>query len=108
VISDARLDSKTGRLQFSSTLDGQKIRFEGTVTREAIDGMFNGQRVRLARVRDRRSSDFPPNRSILAWCKFWSSVPRCTGVRALCESLDVRASKDPGPTPLVSRPVSRP
>ncbi len=66
------------------------------MTRETIDGVFNGQRARLARDRDRMSSGFAPNRSILAWCKFWSSVPRCSVVRELCESINVQGIKSRG------------
>ena len=91
VIKDASLDSRTGRLRFWSSITGQKIQFQGTLTREVIDGAFNGERARLARVQDRMY--FEPDRSILAWCKFWSSVPRCSGVRELCESINVQGSK---------------
>lgn len=96
VIRDTRLDSRTGRLEFWSSILGQKIRFEGTVTPEAIDGVFNGQRARLTRDPDRTSLNFEPNRSISAWCTFWISVPRCSGVRELCESIRVLGIKSGG------------
>lgn len=96
VIRDVSLDSKTGRLEFWSLINGQTIQFQGRLTRESIDGAFNAERVRLAQDRDRMSSSFEPDRDILAWCKFWSSVPRCGGVRELCESINVQGTKTEG------------
>jgi hypothetical protein len=93
VIKDASLDSRTGRLVFWSSINGQKIQFVGTLTRETIDGAFNGKLARLARDRDRMTSNFEPDRNVLAWCTFWSSVPRCSGVRELCESINVQRTK---------------
>jgi len=96
VIKDPRLDSKTGRLGFWSSINGQKIEFKGTLTRETIDGTFNGMRTRLARDPDRMRSNFEPDRNVLAWCKLWSSVPRCVGVRDLCESINVTVTTGRG------------
>ncbi len=66
------------------------------MAREGIDGVFNGERARLARDRNRMGSNFEPNRSFLAWCKFWGSVPRCSGVRELCDSISVPGAKNRG------------
>ena len=96
VIKDASLESKTGKLAFWSSINGQKIQFQGTLARETIEGTFNGERARLARDRDRMNSDFEADRNALAWCNFWSSVPRCSGVRELCESMNVPGLKDGG------------
>lgn len=85
-IEDARLDSRTGRLTFRSTVDGRPIHFQGTLTRETIDGAFDGVRARLAREGDAVGSSFGPDRDVSAWCAFWSTVPRCSGVGELCES----------------------
>ena len=85
-IEDVSLDAKTGRLRFRSSMNGQPA-FVGTVTREAIVGTLGGERVRLARHDDRWAAEFKPNRSLAGWCEFWSGVPRCGGVRALCASL---------------------
>jgi hypothetical protein len=93
VVRDAKLDSRTGRLEFWSSINGEKIRFEGNVTAETVDGVLDAEHVRLARGRDRTSDDFEPNRSILAWCRFWISVPRCDGVREFCESIHVLGIK---------------
>ena len=86
VIDDAALDPKAGRLRFSASIDGQKIQFEGTMAQAAIEGLFNARRTHLARDTQGASEDFEPNRSLAAWCRFWSSVPRCRGVRELCKS----------------------
>ena len=67
VINDAKLGPRTGRLEFWSSIQSQKIQFKGTMTPEAIDGEFNGERARLARDRNRTSSNFEPNRNISAW-----------------------------------------
>lgn len=96
VIRDVRLDSGTGHLGFWSLINGQKFDFQGTLTRGAVDGAFNGERARLAQDRDRMTSSFGPDRNVLAWCKFWSSVPRCGGVRELCGSINVQGSKRGG------------
>ncbi len=96
VINDPSFDSKTGRLAFWSSINGQKIRFQGTLTRETLDGAFNGKRARLARDRDRMSPKFEPDRNVMEWCRFWSSVPRCSGVRELCESINVQGTKSGG------------
>jgi len=93
VIRDVKLDSKTGQLQFWSSINDQKIQFEGALTHGAIEGAFNGERARLALDRGRMSSSFEPNRSIVAWCTFWSSVPRCGGVQELCRSINVPGGK---------------
>jgi hypothetical protein len=100
VIQDAKLHPKTGRLEFWSLINDQRIQFDGTMTRARIDGVFNGRGARLVRDTDRMGSDFEPNRSISSWCRFWSSVPRCGGVRELCDSINVpgvksRAARDP-------------
>jgi hypothetical protein len=87
VIRDAKLDMRTGSLEFWSLIDGQKIHFEGALTHEAIDGMFNEQRARLVIDRGQMISSFEPNRSLAAWCDFWRSVPRCSGVDELCRSI---------------------
>ena len=89
VIKDARLNSKTGRLEFWSSISGERIQFEGTVTRNTVDGVFNRERSRLIRDPDSMSASFEPNRNILAWCKFWSSIPRCSGVQEFCQSQNV-------------------
>jgi hypothetical protein len=89
VIRDAALDPKTGRLRFSSSINGQKIQFRGTMTRGAVDGVFNGEPARLVLDREGTSDDFEADRTLPAWCKFWGSVPRCSGVQDLCESINV-------------------
>ena len=89
VIRDASLDLRIGRLEFWASIGGEWIQFEGTLTQDAVDGVFNRERARLALDTDGMSSSFEPNRNILAWCKFWSSVPRCSGVRELCRSVNV-------------------
>jgi hypothetical protein len=92
-IRDAILEPKTGKLRFRSSANGRELRFEGRMSREAIEGEFNGQRVRLALDPSATPSGFEPNRSIAAWCGFWSSVPRCNGVQELCRSLGVVGGK---------------
>ena len=93
VIRDAALDPKTGRLRFWSAINEQKIGFEGTLEREAVDGEFSGNHARLILDKDLTSRDFGPNRNMAAWCKFWVSVPRCSGVRDLCQSIDGPGTK---------------
>lgn len=93
VIRDVRLDPKTGSFEFWSSINGQQIQFEGTLTREAIDGVFNRQRTRLNIDRDRMISSFEPNRSLVAWCDFWRSVARCSGVQELCKSIKGRSAR---------------
>lgn len=103
VIRDVKLDSRTGRLEFWSSINDQKIQFEGTMTAGTIDGAFNGERARLGLDRDRMISGFEPNHSIVAWCKFWGSVPRCSGVQEMCKSINVMGVKGAGLTPRLAR-----
>jgi hypothetical protein len=92
-VTDARLDAGTGRLAFASSVDGRRIGFRGTVTGAAVEGELDGKRVRLARDPDGSDPEFEPNRSVSAWCGFWTSVPRCKGVRELCRSIAAPTAK---------------
>ena len=103
VIRDATLDTKTGRLEFWSTINDRKIQFEGTMTTGAIDGALNGERVRLQLARDRMSSGFDPNYSVIAWCKFWGSVARCSGVQEMCLSINTPGGKSAAPSSSVTQ-----
>jgi hypothetical protein len=103
VIRDVKLDSRTGRLEFWSSINDQKIQFEGTMTAGTIDGAFNGERAGLGLDRDRMISGLEPNHSIVAWCKFWGSVPRCSGVQEMCKSINVMGVKGAGLTPRLAR-----
>jgi hypothetical protein len=87
-IADAALDA-SGRLTFSTEIDGQRWTFTGTLTRDAVNGTLNGTRVRLRRDRERDKywTDYKPDQSLDAWCEFWAAVKRCSGVRELCASL---------------------
>jgi hypothetical protein len=91
VIEDVSLDSRTGRLAFTSSIGGVRWTFAGRLMKDAVTGALNGQRVRLNRDRDEKNwVDFKPNLSLGAWCEFWSGVRRCGGVRELCSSLQAR------------------
>ena len=72
-------DARSGRLSFSA-LD---VNFTGTLRRDDVVGTIGGDRVRLARDRD-DPTDAKWDKSLAAWCTFWSSVSRCTGVRQVC------------------------
>ena len=91
-IADAALDPKSGRLTFSTVIGGERWGFTGTLTRDAVTGTLNGNRVRLRRDRDRDKywTDFKPDQSLSGWCGFWTGVTRCSGVRELCASLQQR------------------
>jgi hypothetical protein len=91
-IADAKLDPKTGRLTFATSIGGERWMFDGTLTKAAVTGTLNGERVRLPRnhERDKYFTDFKPDQSLAAWCEFWAAVKRCGGVRELCTSLGQR------------------
>jgi len=84
VLSDVSFQRGTGRLSFSAVIDTQ-LRFEGTLRRDDVLGRLNGTRVRLERERDVITLE--SDRSLAAWCRFWTAVGRCRGVRELCATL---------------------
>jgi hypothetical protein len=85
-IEDAKFDENKGRIEFRSSIQGEKLEFAGTIGPKAVVDTMNGERVRLARQAHSSWPEFAPNRSISSWCAFWTTVPRCQGVRELCRS----------------------
>ena len=86
VIESASLDRKTGSLHFNSLIGPEKFVFSGSLGREDVAGKLNGRRVRLKREPP-GAGTFEPDTSLVAWCSFWERVPRCTGVKELCNTL---------------------
>jgi len=86
VIESASLDRTTGRLRFKAAIKSEKLAFSGTLRREHVSGKLNGRSLRMMREPlDASASEWDKN--LPAWCSFWESVPRCTGVKELCNSL---------------------
>jgi hypothetical protein len=85
VIENAALDDKTGRLTFNSAIRSQKFEFAGFVQGKRVVGKLNGREVQLDR--EPPVEGFDPDSKLAAWCSFWQSVPRCTGVKKLCGEL---------------------
>jgi hypothetical protein len=83
VLREVTFDRGTGRLHFRSTA-GSEYHFEGLLRRDDVFGRLNDQRVRLGR--NRNWKDMASDRGLTDWCKFWTSVTRCGGVREFCES----------------------
>ena len=84
-IADARLDSSSGRLAFSTSVSGRRLAFDGKLTPRALEGRLDDTAVMLPV--DTSHEPAPWDTSAKSWCDFWSRVRRCTGVRELCESL---------------------
>lgn len=82
-VKDASLDPKTGRLSFSAF----GMPFSGTLRRNEVRGALGRERLRLKRTDD--PMDAASDKTIDAWCGFWRTVPRCTGVAEVCASLGV-------------------
>ena len=85
-IHDPSFDPKTGSLVFSARIASESVKFVGSLQGKRIRGTLNGRPVRLNRL-PLRTETFEPDRSLQAWCSFWESVPRCAGVKDLCQSL---------------------
>lgn len=86
VTKNTTLDRKTGRLTFTSVIRSEKVRFVGFVQAERVVGKLNDRAVQLNRKAP-AAGGFEPDTKFEAWCSFWQSVPRCTGVRELCAEL---------------------
>ena len=86
VIESASLDRTTGRLRFNSMIGSEKLVFVGSVGREHVAGKLNGRPIRLKREPPGADA-FEPDTNLRAWCSFWERVPRCTGVKELCNTL---------------------
>ncbi len=85
VIKSASLDRASGRLRFNATIGEEKLAFLGSIASEHVTGKLNGRPTRLKR--EAQLSGFEPDTNLRAWCSFWESVPRCTGVKELCDTL---------------------
>jgi hypothetical protein len=86
VLQDVSLERGTGRLTFAATVRSSRFDFVGTVRRDDILGMLNGERVRLERDRDEPDT-FESDKDLASWCRTWTRASRCGGVRDLCASL---------------------
>lgn len=82
VLTDVSLDRKSGVFVFAAF----GVRFVGRLTSKTVEGTFGNERLRLQRERDYLTNS-PRDRSVDAWCAFWRTVPRCTGVAELCRTL---------------------
>lgn len=78
-------DSRTGRLRFRAVIWDEPISFSGFVQRGAVVGKLNGTSVRL-NLEPPYAGVFATE-SVAEWCTFWQTVPRCTGVKELCQTL---------------------
>ena len=79
-------DVKTGHLIFWAQI-GERWDFEGTLKHDSIVGTLNGRRIHLVQNQNWVGSDVNSSKTLAGWCDFWSTVPRCRGVRELCETL---------------------
>lgn len=84
VLREAALDPATGRLTFAAVVRDEQFAFHGQLSHAGVVGLLNGAPVRLAPDASGTHQDFVPDRSFAAWCGFWQTVHRCTGVRELC------------------------
>jgi hypothetical protein len=86
VIQSAKFDRKTGRLTFWSTISSERLQVVGAIRSNDVVGRLNRKPLGLAR-QPLTPGAFEPDQSLAAWCSFWESVPRCTGVKDVCETL---------------------
>jgi hypothetical protein len=86
VLQDVLHDVKTGRLIFWTQI-GERWDFVGTLKRDSVVGTLNGQSIHLAQNQNWVGSDANRSQTLGGWCDFWSAIPRCKGVRELCDSL---------------------
>jgi hypothetical protein len=87
VIDSAMFDASTRRLQFKTVIGSRRFAFAGSVRGQLVSGTLNGRPIRLKREEASRADTFEPDTNARAWCTFWESVPRCTGVKELCSTL---------------------
>ena len=87
VLQDTFLDVETGRLTFRSQINEEAWDFEGTLKLDSVVGTLNGRSVHLVQDHKWAGSDAKSSHNLSSWCDFWSAIRRCSGVRALCESL---------------------
>ena len=89
-LQNISFERRTGRLSFSATI-GSKLEFSGTLRRDDVIGRLNGKRIRLARRRDHPHTPT----SLVEWCAFWRSVPRCAGVADFCTARGLQSGTAP-------------
>ena len=86
VIDHATLHRKTGRLTFTSNIGSETFKFVGNLHGRRVVGKLDCRPVQLNR-QPPVEGEFEPDTRLGSWCSFWQSVPRCTGVRELCATL---------------------
>lgn len=97
-LQEVKFNPKTGDLEFLSYLHGWKYIFAGNVEQDAVVGNFttsatNGrftstEAVKLMRDKD-RPLDLEHERNVVAWCKAFKPLGRCSGVEDMCKSMGV-------------------
>lgn len=86
VLDEVSLDRDTGRLAFEASVAGERLRFKGRLQGDHVAGTLNGAPLQMDREAPVAGS-FAPDTSVGAWCSFWTTVPRCRGVKELCAQL---------------------
>lgn len=108
-LSNVKLDSKTGDIEFLYSLDGYDYRFVGKMDEGELVGDLSyssynkvlkttherKKTLKLLRYSHEPFSYYPePERdeevNVTAWCKYWSSCRACTGAKELCASMGVQ------------------
>jgi hypothetical protein len=75
---------KNKRLEFQATdsIWGEIYSFEGSIKRGHLKGKLNLDSINLKKEKEKYASEW--EKDMASWCKFWSKVPRCQGVKNIC------------------------
>lgn len=84
VITEFRHDPVKDIFSFTASIRNQAYRFKGHIKSGMVSGTINGKNVRLSR--ERETGGMQSDKEMHAWCEFWQKIPRCEGVKAMCES----------------------
>jgi hypothetical protein len=77
---------KNNRFEFQATdsIWGEFYSFEGLIKRGHLQGKLNSDSISLKKEKEEYVDDW--EKDMASWCKFWSKVGRCQGVKNLCDN----------------------
>jgi hypothetical protein len=75
---------KNNRIKFQATdsIWGEIYSFEGSIKHGRLKGKLNSDSLNLKKEGEKYAGDW--EKDLDSWCKFWSKIPRCQGVKNIC------------------------